>query len=181
MVGNGVGHNIEAVIDENTSESIILNDFYEADLDTYKSGRISYPFYDLEEGNHTLSLKVWDVYNNSEKSEIEFVVAQEENFTLDHVLNYPNPFTTRTEFYFEHNQLCDYLDVQIQVFTVSGKLVKSINKRVHSEGFRSEGIVWNGRDDYGEKIGRGVYVYKLKVLNESGEKVEKFEKLVILN
>ena len=97
------------------------------------------------------------------------------------MLNYPNPFTTRTEFYFEHNQLCDYLDVQIQVFTVSGKLVKSINERVHSEGFRSEGIVWNGRDDYGEKIGRGVYVYKLKVLNESGEKVEKFEKLVILN
>ncbi len=91
-------------------------------MDTYKSGRISYPFYDLEEGNHTLSLKVWDVYNNSEKSEIEFVVAKEENFTLDHVLNYPNPFTTRTEFYFEHNQLCDYLDVQIQVFTVSGKL-----------------------------------------------------------
>jgi hypothetical protein len=181
MVGNGVGHNIEAVIDENTSESIILNDFYEADLDTYKSGRISYPFYDLEEGNHTLSLKVWDVYNNSEKSEIEFVVAKEENFTLDHVLNYPNPFTTRTEFYFEHNQLCDYLDVQIQVFTVSGKLVKSINERVHSEGFRSAGIVWNGRDDYGEKIGRGVYVYKLKVLNEGGEKVEKFEKLVILN
>ena len=82
MVGNGVGHNIEAVIDENTSESIILNDFYEADLDTYKSGRISYPFYDLEEGNHTLSLKVWDVYNNSEKSEIEFVVAKEENFTI---------------------------------------------------------------------------------------------------
>ncbi len=181
MVGNGVGHNIEAVIDENTSESIILNDFYEADLDTYKSGRISYPFYDLEEGNHTLSLKVWDVYNNSEKSEIEFVVAKEENFTLDHVLNYPNPFTTRTEFYFEHNQMCDYLDVQIQVFTVSGKLVKSINKRVRSEGFRSEGIVWNGRDDFGEKIGRGVYVYKLKVLNEGGEKVEKFEKLVILN
>jgi len=181
MVGNGVGHNIEAVIDENTSESIILNDYYEADLDTYKSGRISYPFYDLAEGNHTLSLKVWDVYNNSEKSEIEFIVAHEETFTLDHVLNYPNPFTTKTEFYFEHNQLCDYLDVQIQVFTVSGKLVKSINERVHSEGFRSEGIVWNGRDDFGEKIGRGVYVYKLKVLNEGGEKVEKFEKLVILN
>ena len=60
-------------------------------------------------------------------------------------------------------------------------MVKSINKRVHSEGYRSEGIVWDGRDDYGEKIGRGVYVYKLKVLNESGEKVEKFEKLVILN
>ncbi len=180
-VGNGIGHNIEAVLDENTSESIILNDYYEADLDTYKSGKVSYPFSELTEGPHTLSLKVWDVYNNSEKAEIEFIVAKNETFQLDHVLNYPNPFTTRTEFFFEHNQLCDYLDVQIQVFTISGKLVKRINERVHSEGYRSEGIPWNGRDDFGEKIGKGVYVYKIKVMNERGEKVEKFEKLVILN
>lgn len=181
MVGNGVGHNIEAVLDSKTAESIILNDYYEADLDTYKSGEITYPFSELETGRHTLSLKVWDVYNNSAKSEIEFVVAKSEKLALDHILNYPNPFTTRTEFYFEHNQVGDFLDVQIQVFTIAGKMVKTISQRVQSEGYRSEGIVWDGLDDYGDKIGRGVYVYKLKVMNERGEKVEKFEKLVILN
>ncbi len=180
-VGNGIGHNIEAYLDDNTAESIILNDQYESDLDTYKSGQINYQLSELEEGNHTLTLKVWDVYNNSSKSTIEFVVAETENLALSHVLNYPNPFTTHTEFYFEHNQVCDYLDVQIQIFTVSGKLVKTINNRMHGEGFRSEGVPWNARDDYGDKLGRGVYVYTLKVTNESGEKIEKTEKLVILN
>ena len=179
-VGNGIGHNIEAVLDRNTTESIILNDFYESDLDTYKSGKLSYPFEELEEGPHTLSLKIWDVYNNSRKEEIEFVVALNEELALDHVLNYPNPFTTRTAFSFEHNQVCDYLDVQIQIFTISGKLVKTINQRSHSEGYRIDGITWNGRDDYGDNIGKGVYVYKVKVVNEAGDKTEKYEKLVIL-
>ena len=135
-VGNGVGHNIEAVLDRNTTQAIILNDFYESDLDTYKSGTITYPFESIEAGNHTLSLKVWDVYNNSQNEEIEFVVALNEELALEHVLNYPNPFTTRTEFSFEHNQVCDYLDVQIQVFTISGKLVKTINNRAQSNGYR---------------------------------------------
>ena len=180
-VGNGIGHNIEAYLDDNTSESIILNDQYEADLDTYKSGQINYQLSELSEGNHSLTLKVWDVYNNSSKSTIEFVVAETENLALSHVLNYPNPFTTRTEFYFEHNQVCDYLDVQIQIFTISGKLIRTINNRMHGEGYRSEGIPWNARDDYGDKLGRGVYVYTVQVTNERGEKVEKTEKLVILN
>ncbi len=179
-VGNGIGHNIEAVLDRNTTASIILNDFYESDLDTYKSGKLTYPFEKLEEGPHTLSLKIWDVYNNSKKEEIEFVVALNVKLALDHVLNYPNPFTTRTEFSFEHNQICDYLDVQIQIFTISGKLVKTISQRTHSEGYRIDGISWNGRDDYGDNIGRGVYVYKVKVVNEKGDKTEKYEKLVIL-
>ncbi len=180
-VGNGIGHNIEAVLDRNTTKSILLNDYYESDLDTYKSGKIVYPFSKLKEGNHTLSLKVWDVYNNSNKEEIEFIVAKNEKIALTHILNYPNPFTTKTDFSFEHNQVCDFLDVQIQIFTISGKLVKTINRRVTSNGYRIDGITWNGTDDFGDKIGRGVYVYKVKIVNESGEKAEKYEKLVILN
>ncbi len=180
-VGNGIGHDIEAYLDGNTAESIILNDYYEAELNTYKRGEINYPLSDLEEGVHSITLKVWDVYNNSSKSTIDFEVVNDENLALAHVLNYPNPFSTRTEFFFEHNQHCDYLDVQVQIFTISGKLVKTINKRIHSEGYRSEGILWDAKDDYGDKIARGVYVYTLKVASENGEIAEKTEKLVILN
>ena len=151
-MGNGIGHDIEAYLDGNTSETIILNDYYEAELDTYKRGKITYPLSGLEEGPHSITLKVWDVYNNSSKSTLDFEVVNNQELALAHVLNYPNPFTTQTEFYFEHNQHCDYLDVQVQIFTVSGKLIKTINKRTHSEGFRSEGIHWNAKDDYGDRI-----------------------------
>ena len=96
-------------------------------------------------------------------------------------LNYPNPFVNYTEFWFNHNKTNELLNVQIQIFTVSGKLVKTINETVQSEGNLSRTIAWNGLDDYGSKIGKGVYVYKLKVKSlNSNAKSEKIEKLVIL-
>jgi hypothetical protein len=180
-VGNGIGHDLTAVLDENTANTINLNDFYESDLDSYQSGRISYPFSELSEGLHNLKVKVWDVHNNSSEAYTEFVVAQSANLALDHVLNYPNPFTTRTSFYFEHNQACNELAVQLQVFTVSGKLVKTINESIHNDGFHGDPIEWDGLDDYGQKIGRGVYVYNLRVSTPDGQVAEQTEKLVILN
>lgn len=179
-VGNGIGHDIVAIIDEETSNPIVLNDFYTADLDSYQSGEIRYPFSTLEPGPHTLSLKVWDVNNNSSEVTLDFVVQEQIEMKLDHVLNYPNPFTTRTEFYFEHNQVCSQLDVQIQIFTVSGRLVKTINQPVHTEGFRSEGIVWDGKDDFGDQLAKGVYVYRLIARTNDEKEAEKLEKLVIL-
>ncbi len=179
-VGNGIGHDIIAILDDNTAKPIVLNEYYIADLDSYESGKISYDFKDLAVGRHTLSFKVFDVNNNSTEVKIDFVVAEKKEITLEHVLNYPNPFTTRTEFFFEHNQVCESLEVQVHIFTVSGKLVKTINQEVRTNGFRSEGIEWDGRDDFGDEIGRGVYVYQLSAKTSEGEVAQKIEKLVLL-
>lgn len=178
--GNGIGHNITLVLDDNTAEPIILNNFYEADLDTYQSGKVSYRLSELAEGPHKITFKVWDVNNNSSEATLDFTVINEQEIGISHLLNYPNPFTTNTDFYFEHNQVCNSLDVKIEIFTVSGKLVKSIFEVVNSSGFRSEGINWDGRDDYGDKLARGVYVYRLSIETDQGKKAEKLEKLVIL-
>lgn len=178
--GNGIGHDITLILDGNTAEPIILNNFYEADLDTYQSGKVAYPLSDLEEGNHTLTFKVWDVNNNSAEETLEFTVVKDAEIGIEHLLNYPNPFTTNTDFYFEHNQVCNSLGVKIEIFTVSGKLVKTILETVNSVGFRSEGINWDGRDDFGDKLAKGVYVYRLSIETPDGKKAEKIEKLVIL-
>lgn len=179
--GAGVGHDLVAVIDGDTQNPIRLNDFYESDLDTYKSGAVRYQLNGLTPGPHKISFKAWDVHNNSSEQVIEFTVADDAGIQLDHVLNYPNPFTTNTAFFFEHNQACESLDVRIQIFTVGGKLVKTINERVKQNGFRSDSVRWDGTDDFGDRIGKGVYVYKLEVRNaETGQRAEKYEKLVIL-
>lgn len=179
-VGNGIGHDIVAVLDGNTSKSIVLNDYYEADLNSYQKGIIRYPLKNLSEGEHLLNLKVWDIYNNSSEVSVNFIVSQSAELALYHVLNYPNPFTTHTEFYFEHNQPCCDLNVQIQIFTISGKLVKTIDQNVLTDGFRAEPIAWDGLDDFGDPIARGVYLYKLRIKNGDGSMAEKTEKLVIL-
>ena len=179
-IGNGIGHDVVAVLDGDVSSPIVLNNFYIADMNSFQKGRIVYDLTNLEEGRHNLKLKVWDVYNNPSESSIDFVVQKKKDIELSHVLNYPNPFTTNTQFYFEHNQVCNQLEVSIQVLTISGRLVKTIHEHVGLQGFRSEGIVWDGRDDFGDKLAKGVYVYRISVKNSFGQTTEKLEKLVIL-
>ena len=109
------------------------------------------------------------------------MVVSDAILNLENVLNYPNPFVNYTEFWFNHNKPNEPLEIQIQVFTVSGKLVKTINQSVQTTGNLSRSITWNGLDDFGNKIGKGVYVYKLKVTSTASNLVsEKYEKLVIL-
>jgi len=181
IAGTSIGHDLIAVLDNNSASPSVLNDYYSPDLNTYRSGKITYPYSNLSEGIHTLRLKAWDVYDNSSESVTEFIVASNAPLALNHVLNYPNPFTTHTSFFFEDNECCQTLNVEIAIFTITGKLVKTIETSFNIDGYRSPPIDWDGRDDFGDKIGRGVYVYRLTVRSPSGGASEKLEKLVILN
>lgn len=178
---SGIGHDIVAILDGNESEPYIINDYYETELDNYKKGKLRYPFRNLAPGIHTITFKAWDVYNNPISAEIQFVVVSDDTMTLTNVLNYPNPFVNYTQFWFTHNHPYEPLEVQVQVMTITGKIVWSKNQVVFTEGFLCREITWDGKDDFGDKIGKGVYVYKLTVKSTvTNEQSEKFEKLVIL-
>ncbi|WP_417557862.1 type IX secretion system sortase PorU [Mesoflavibacter zeaxanthinifaciens] len=187
---SGIGHDIVAILDGDEVNPFVLNDYYTADVDNYTKGSLTYPLRNLEPGLHTLSLKAWDVYNNSSTTELQFVVHEEnENLVLTNVLNYPNPFVNYTEFWFSHNS-SESLNISVQIFTISGKLVRTLNGTTGANGGSccggsaagtSRDIIWDGRDDFGQKIGKGTYIYKLKVHSPSTNKTtEKIEKLVIL-
>ncbi|MDR1343677.1 MAG: type IX secretion system sortase PorU [Prevotellaceae bacterium] len=182
ITGNGVGRDITLRL-QPSNKTYILNSYYTANTDSYTSGRIEFPIPPLEKGAYTATLKAWDAVNNSAEQSIEFRVADDERFTLSRVLNYPNPFTQKTAFFFEHNRPYADMEALIQVFTISGKLVKTIRYSVppSSASLRSAPIEWDGRDDYGSKLGRGVYLYKIKVRCSNGEYAEKVEKLVLLS
>ena len=176
-----VDHDIIAILDNDQANPIILNDYYQTDPDTYKKGKVSYSFRDLSPGLHTITLKVWDTYNNLSESTFNFTVVDNSDLVLSNVLNYPNPFVNYTEFWFNHNKPNELLNVHIQIFTVSGKLIKTITDTVQTEGNLCRTLVWNGLDDFGAKIGKGVYIYKLRVKSiNSNTSAQKIEKLVIL-
>lgn len=179
---SGIGHDIVAILDGDESNPFVMNEFYQAEVDDYTKGKTHYKFRDLEDGLHTLTLKAWDVYNNSSTAEIQFIVAGSGKLEITKVLNYPNPFVSYTEFWFNHNRPDETLDVQVQVFTVTGKVVWTKNASLPPSGsYLSREIKWDGRDDFGDRIGKGVYVYKITVRSAlTNQRVEKFEKLVIL-
>ena len=178
---SGIGHDIVAVLDGDVSNPFVINDYYQTNLDDFTSGTLRFPLRNLAPGLHTITFKAWDVYNNPITAEIQFIVVGDETITLSHVLNYPNPFVSYTEFWFTHNRPYEPLEVQIQVMTITGKIVWTKNQIITTEGFLSKEITWNGKDDFGDRIGKGVYVYKLTVKSSlTNKKSEKFEKLVIL-
>jgi hypothetical protein len=180
--GNGIGHDLVAILDGNIEKQIVLNDYYLADQDSYNSGEVRYPLQNLAPGLHTLSVRAWDISNNYSDAIIDFTVKSDDKLQIDHVLNYPNPFTTKTSFFFEHNQPAENFDVLIHIFTISGKLVKTFHKTQFLEGNNNhqDPIEWNGRDEYGDKLGKGTYLYRITVRNSQGETAEKIEKIVIL-
>jgi hypothetical protein len=178
-VGTGIGHDIIATLDDDNNRYFILNDFFEGELDSYQRGEIRFQLPELEPGIHNLKIKAWDVLNNSNEVSLDFTVANDEELQLSHVLNYPNPFTTKTQFWFEHNKPGQELQVRVQIFTLTGKVIKTLKNTINTTGNRSSELEWDGRDEYGDKIARGVYLYRLTVSAPGKLKREKVEKLVI--
>lgn len=180
--GSGIGHEITAVLDNDISKLVILNDYYTAEVDSFQTGRVRYSFTELTPGPHLLRVKAWDTFNNSSEKELEFIAATTEKLALSHVLNYPNPFASTTTFHFDHNRSGDDLDIQVQIFTVSGKLVRTLRSTVISSGSHLGDISWDGRDEYSDQLARGVYVYRVSVRSpRDGSTASKFEKLVLLH
>jgi hypothetical protein len=176
-----IDHDIVAIIDGDHANPIVLNDYYETELNDFTKGKVIYQLRDLAVGPHTIKIKAWDTYNNSSEASLNFTVVSDNNLSLDNVLNYPNPFVNYTEFWFNHNKPNEPLEVQVQIFTISGKIVKTINQTVQTIGNLSRDLNWNGLDDFGNKLAKGVYIYKLKVKSTiSNQYSEKYEKLVIL-
>jgi len=181
-IGNGIGHDITAILDENSTQPIILNDFYQANLGDYKRGTVSFPFSNLEDGTHTLSMKVWDVYNNSAEAYIEFIVGTNQEMILDNLMNAPNPFYNSTSIIFEHNQACDFLDVQVQIFDINGRFVRELNATVNASGYRvgPNQLVWDGNSNSGKSLSKGIYIYKVRIENTDGTYKEMSDKMVLL-
>lgn len=178
--GLGIGHDIVATLDGDNNRYFILNDFYQADADSYQKGQVRFQLPEMEPGPHSLRIKAWDVMNNSGEITLDFVVGDDGELEISHVLNYPNPFTTQTSFWFEHNKPGQSLQVQLQVMTITGRVIRSITNTVLPEGNRVTEISWDGRDDYGNRPGRGVYLYKLRIISPGRKVKEVLGKLVML-
>ncbi len=178
-VGSGLGHDIMAVLD-NSANSFILNDYYEQDENDPNRGHIRYPFYNLQEGEHTLSLKAWNIFNFSNSASITFNVRGMDNIELIKLRNYPNPFTNNTKFYLEHNQKDRIKSGRLIIFNSQGGLVKSIEFDPKAYGYTIGPIDWDGRSDGGMKLQPGLYFYRMELRMDTGIEYTKAEKLIIL-
>ena len=172
--GVGIGHDIKATLDGQSDASIVLNDFYTTDLNTYQRGTVRYPFEEMEPGRHSMELVVWDVQNNKGTATVEFLVAANAEAALGQVLAYPNPSVDGFKFSIEHNQACQNGELVLEVFSSSGLQVHYQSLPWHEEGFRATGLRWE------PSVPAGVYVFRLTLLPEAGTPVQYSDQLVVL-
>ena len=162
---HSIGHRLEAWIDGNT-KSIDLTGAYQGTIDSYKEGTAAYTLENLSSGNHSISVRAWDVYNNSSTTEAFFVVASSATLSIQQLFNFPNPVSTTTAFTFQHNQTMP-IDVAIRIYTVAGRLIHTIERQAVPDRFVK--IDWNRLDHDGGEVGNGVYFYKVTAKTIDGK------------
>ncbi len=180
-VGNGIGHDITAVLDDQEADPVILNNYFTYQMNSYKKGTVSYPFFGLSRGLHTIRFKVWDNFNNSSEATLSFHVNDRAQAVLENIRNYPNPFREDTWFTLEHTMSNEELDIQIRIYNLSGSLIRILRDHQIVNGYSIEPIHWDGKNSGGEKVSAGIYVYQIILRSREGIQVSGNGKLVIIH
>ena len=176
--GAGIGHDLQLCIDGKQELTYSLNDNFTFDFGSYTTGSTYYNIPELSEGEHRLQFRAWDIQNNVSTAELVFnvVKGQKPSFTISCT---DNPASESTTFIIAHDRTGCAVDVTVEVFDLSGRLLWS-----HSESGTSADSVytvnWDLTADNGGNLGTGVYLYRVKLGSDGAVRTSKAKKLVIV-
>ncbi len=178
--GINLGHEIVAVLDDEMNNPFYLNDNYIQNPDTYTSGETSYRFSGLSSGEHKITLKAWDLLDNSSEKDITFRVLGASGMNLGGVYNYPDPVSDYTYFYIEHNLSDNMMFLKIVVYDITGKAATEIDRDIIPGEYLPIKVYWNACSTNGERLSKGFYTYTITLSDDNGKIRQQSEKLIII-
>ncbi len=180
MVGSGIGHDIEAILDEKVNNVFVLNDYYINDTEDPTKGYVLYPFNNLSEGTHTLQLKVWNIYNVSTTVSITFEVKGSKDLEIGKFHIYPNPFSTTATFELEENQPGNIESAVLQIFNTQGQMVREMDMPIYENSYVAGPLVWDGTSANGARLSNGIFVARIIIKTKNNEEKVISKKLIML-
>jgi hypothetical protein len=178
--GTGIGHDIIAWIDDDMPNAVVLNGLFSADIGVHTSGSLTYPFIISEKGEHTVSLRAWDNVNNPSVATLRFVVETSGVFRLTDLLCFPNPVTETATFTAGHNRPDTEIDVTITILNTGGSIVRIIREQFYSTGYSLPDIAWDGCNENGSRLARGMYLWRAEAVTADGERASATGRIIIL-
>ena len=178
-VSGGIGHDLELIIDNDMNLTYQLNECFQYDFGDYCKGKVDYVLPELSDGPHKLLFRAWDAQNNSSVAELSFVVNATQQPTLSNVICTKNPATTSTSFVISHDRAGSEVDVELEVFDTSGRLLW----RKSETGIPTDQtytIDWDLTTGNGSRLKTGVYLYRVLISNNGSSKASQAKKLIVL-
>lgn len=175
-LSSAIGHNMLLTLDGQTEFDMTY--YFENAENSNKKGRITYQFSELEEGPHTLELRVWDVWNNSATQTIEFIVSNDITPRIDNFEIWGNPAQNQTSFILTTNSTGANVGVKISVYSLTGALLW-----VHQEnniGYLEQySYNWNLNTSGGSRLAPGVYICAAQIILNGRFSSMKSQKLIV--
>lgn len=177
--GNGIGHDLQLIIDGDPQKTYVLNSNFAYDFGSYTKGTTWFSIPELPEGPHTLIFRAWDVFNNASTTRLTFQVMKNLAPTLFDVDVTTNPASTSTTFIISHDMTGSPVDVVIDVFDTGGRLLWT-----HAEsGVSMTGaytVDWDLTVANGQRLTTGVYLYRVRIGSNGSPKTSKAKKLIVI-
>jgi hypothetical protein len=166
--GAGIGHDILAVLDDDYTNPIALNDYYKPYLDDSRQGTVIFPLQELNEGQHHLWFRAWDVLDYSSESSLTFIVRENNDLSLNHVRVFPNPFSEKTTFCLDRNTTAGKQWIKISIKTTDGRVIWDVERQFSYDQQPTVCIEWDGTASNGKPVPQGLYIYTLCLTDETG-------------
>lgn len=177
-VGSGLGHDITALIDNNPNNILILNDFYETDINDEHLGIIKYHLNGLSSGRHTITLKVWNIFNYSNTAEIVFYVYGSDTTATNFVAS-PNPTSDRVLLTMEHNSKGSMTSAILEIYNTQGQIVRNWTVPISDDNYVVGPVEWNLCGAREAKVTPGIYIARFVVTTQDGERITEHGKIVV--
>lgn len=182
--GIGIGHDFTATISNQlgNKQVINLNAYYNSTGGHFDQGEAKYQLANLDLGLHKISVKAWDTYNNSTVAELKFRVTNDNQFEAQNLMCAPNPISDwGTAFYFEHNQPDVTFDIDLKIFGLTGNLVKHIELHdTNSGNYRYGPLPWDGKTQQGNNLSPGMYIARMQITTQNGQKRTLQQKILVI-
>lgn len=178
--GSGLGHDITAVVDGNPNALINLNDFYETDFYDPHKGYVRYDLGRLATGEHTLTLKAWNIFNYSNSATIRFRVQGGDTAEIGRFYAYPNPSSSQATLHGEFNLTTAIESATIEIYDAFGQVVRMFEPKVAAGSYVVGPVEWHLDSQNGNRVNRGIYMARVLVTTKDGEKLVKSTKIVVL-
>ena len=178
--GNGIGHDLQLIIDGELARTYTLNDYFQYDFGSHTKGTVGFSIPELLEGPHHLQFRAWDVLNNSTTSELNFQVSKDQSPDLIDVDCTQNPATTTTGIRIIHDRAGSNMEVILDIFDMAGRHLWQHTE--HGTPIDNSYIInWDLCVDGGRRLNTGVYLYRVRISSNGSGQTSKAKKIIILS